>query len=38
MIVYHIENYEHTLPLVRANAELLTKDFFSATKLLENIK
>jgi glycosyltransferase involved in cell wall biosynthesis len=38
MIVYHIENYEHTLSLVRANAELLTKDFFSATKLLENIK
>ena len=38
MIVYHIENYEHTLSLVRANAEFLTKDFFSATKLLENIK
>jgi hypothetical protein len=38
MIVYHIENYEHTLPLVRVNAKLLTKDFFSATKLLENIK
>jgi hypothetical protein len=38
MIVYHIENYEHILSLVRANAEFLTKDFFSATKLLENIK
>ena len=38
MIVYHIENYEHTLSLVRANVELLTKNFFSATKLLENIK
>ena len=38
MIVYHIENYEHTLSLVRANAEFLTKDFFSATTLLENIK
>jgi hypothetical protein len=38
MIVYHIENYEHTLSLVRTNAEFLTKDFFSATKLLENIK
>ena len=36
MIVYHIENYEHTLSLVRANAELLTKDFFSATKLLQS--
>ena len=38
MIVYHIENYERTLSLVRTNAELLTKHFFSATKLLENIK
>jgi len=37
MIVYHIENYEKTLPLVRANAESLTKNFFSATKLLENL-
>ena len=38
MIIYHMEYYERTLSLVRANAELLTKDFFSATKLLENIK
>jgi hypothetical protein len=38
MIVYHIENYERTLSLVRANAGSLTKDFFSATNLLENIK
>ena len=38
MIIYHMEHYEHTLSLVRANAELLTKDFFSATPLLENIK
>jgi hypothetical protein len=38
MIVYHIEYYERTLPLVRANAESLTNDFFSAATLLENIK
>jgi hypothetical protein len=38
MIVYHIEYYERTLPLVRANAESLTNNFFSATALLENIK
>jgi hypothetical protein len=38
MIVYHIENYERTLPLVRANAESLTNNFFSATNLLNNIK
>jgi glycosyltransferase involved in cell wall biosynthesis len=38
MIIYHMEYYERTLSLVRANAESLTKDFFSATKLLENIK
>jgi glycosyltransferase involved in cell wall biosynthesis len=38
MIIYHMEYYERTLSLVRANAESLTKDFFSATKILENIK
>jgi glycosyltransferase involved in cell wall biosynthesis len=38
MIVYHIENYEKTLPLVRAQADSLTNNFFSATALLENIK
>jgi len=38
MIIYHMEYYERTLPLVRANAESLTNDFFSATALLENIK
>jgi hypothetical protein len=38
MIIYHMEYYERTLPLVRANAESLSKDFFSTTTLLENIK
>jgi glycosyltransferase involved in cell wall biosynthesis len=38
MIKYHIDNYEKTLPLVRANAESLTNNFFSATNLLENVK
>lgn len=38
MIVYHMEHYERTLPLVRANAESLTDNFFSANKLLGNIK
>ena len=38
MIVYHIENYERTLPLVRANAVSLTENFFSAVNLLKNIK
>jgi hypothetical protein len=38
MIVYHIENYEKTLPLIRAQADSLTNNFFSATALLENIK
>ena len=38
MIVYHIENYEKTLPLIRAQADSLTNNFFSATQLLENLK
>jgi len=38
MIIYHIDNYEKTLSLVQANADSLTENFFSATKLLENIK
>ena len=38
MIVYHIENYEKTLPLIRAQADSLTSNFFSATKLLANIQ
>ena len=38
MITYHINNYEKTLPLVQANADSLTENFFSANKLLENIK
>jgi len=38
VITYHIDNYEKTLSLVQANADSLTESFFSATKLLENIK
>jgi hypothetical protein len=38
MIIYHMEYYERTLPLVRANAELLRNNFFSAINLLHNIK
>ena len=38
MIIYHIENYEKTLPLVIAQADSLHDNFFSATNLLENIK
>jgi hypothetical protein len=38
MIIYHIDNYEKTLSLVQANADSLTENFFSANKLLENIK
>jgi hypothetical protein len=38
MIVYHIENYTKTLPLIRAQADNLTNNFFSATALLENLK
>jgi hypothetical protein len=38
MIAYHIDNYEKTLSLVQANADSLSENFFSATKLLENIK
>ena len=34
----HIENYEKTLPLIRAQADSLTSNFFSATKLLANIQ
>jgi hypothetical protein len=38
MVIYHIDNYEKTLSLIQANADSLTENFFSATKLLENIK
>jgi glycosyltransferase involved in cell wall biosynthesis len=38
MITCHINNYEKTLSLVQANADSLTENFFSANKLLENIK
>jgi hypothetical protein len=38
MIVYHMEYYEKTLPVVRATAESLTKNFFSATNLINNVR
>ena len=38
MIIYHMEYYEKTLPVVRATAESLTKNFFSATNLINNVR
>ncbi len=38
VIHYHIENYPSTLRILRAQAESLHTNFFSATNLLENIK
>ena len=38
VIQYHIENYPSTLRILRAQAESLHNNFFSATTLLENIK
>ena len=38
VIHYHIENYPSTLRILRAQAESLHNNFFSATTLLENIK
>ena len=38
VIHYHIENYPSTLRILRAQAESLHNNFFSATNLLENIK
>jgi glycosyltransferase involved in cell wall biosynthesis len=38
VIHYHIENYPSTLRILRAQAESLHNNFFSATVLLENIK
>ena len=35
MIIYHMENYTKTLPLVRAQADSLHDLFFSATNLIE---
>jgi hypothetical protein len=38
VIHYHIENYPSTLRILRAQAESLHTNFFSATNLLKNIK
>jgi hypothetical protein len=38
MIIYHMEYYEKTLPVVRTTAESLTKNFFSATNLINNVR
>ena len=38
VIHYHIENYPSTLRILKAQTESLHTNFFSATKLLENIK
>jgi len=38
VIHYHIENYPSTLRILRAQAESLHTNFFSATNLLENLK
>ena len=38
VIHYHIENYPSTLRILKAQTESLNTNFFSATKLLENIK
>ena len=38
VIHYHIENYPSTLRILRAQAEILHTNFFSATTLVENIK
>jgi len=38
VIHYHIENYPSTLNILRAQAESLHNNFFSATNLIENIK
>jgi hypothetical protein len=38
IIIWHMENYESRIQLVRANAVSLTEKFFSATNLLLNIK
>ena len=37
-IMTHMDNYEARLPKLKQQAESLTDNFFSATKLLENIK
>jgi len=38
VIHYHIENYPSTLRILKAQAESLHNNFFSATNLIENIK
>ena len=37
-IIEHMDYYETRLPKLKQQANLLTKDFFSANNLLENIK
>ena len=37
-IIHYMTNYKNSLPYVRQQAVQLTENFFSATKLLENIK
>jgi len=37
-IITHMDNYKTRLPKLKQQAESLTDNFFSATKLLENIK
>ena len=36
-IMQYMNNYEHFLPYVKKQVEFLTKEYFSANKLLENI-
>jgi len=38
LIVAHMENYEQNLSKIQQQADSLTKNFFSATTLLENLK
>jgi hypothetical protein len=37
-IMQYMNNYEHFLPYVRKQVDYLTKEYFSANKLLENLK
>jgi hypothetical protein len=37
-IIQHMENYSTRIPQIRKQAHSLTENFFSATKLLDNIK
>ena len=37
-IIQYMDNYNSMLPMLRKQTSYLTENFFSATKLLENIK